>query len=325
MTGCELAQEPGSSMTAAALDARAQALARYHELNRGYDRPLVLHLSRRGFFSEVTVALATIIYALAERRRLMVSQAVFNGLSWSDFFDSELPAPDPDLVRLTPPESQLRVIKAEGFTALRAWLKAKSRSQGPIRLEALDVKGGPAEVRRAVCDLFCRPLAAIRREAAAQMRTLGLQDGAFAALHVRRGDKIAVHERKGRLWAEGEDTPPAHCLDLVRQAAPELRDLFVLTDDHRAVEELRATCGAMRVVSLCREDQGGHHQADFNAQPPEEKTAAIRRLLVEVEIATRSGLFAGGFKSNLACFVADAHGHPERCISTDARQPGWTF
>ena len=96
-----------------------------------------------------------------------------------------------------------------------------------------------------------------------------------------------------------------------------------MTDDYWAVEELNASACGLRIVSLCPPEARGHNQPSFNLQPVEARQSTVRRLMLETEIAARSVFFAGGFKSNVACYVATTHRDPERCVSVDARASPW--
>ncbi len=304
---------------------RSEGLQRYHALNRSFGAPFVLHLSRRGFFSEVNVAIDAITRGLVDRRRLIITQHRFNDLRWCDAFASNLPDADAAEIELVPPDCQAHRAKSESFLALLNWTKEQSRSGTQLRIEELGLGGDLFEVKRSIYSLFCRPNATVATEVRQQMEANGLHDKQFSAVHIRRGDKIAVQYRRGRPWSEGEDTSAAHCADMVHRWAPGMRDVFVLTDDYRAVQDFRAAAPGFRVVTLCPPHATGHDQSTFNAGRPEEKWATIRRLLVEANIASRSQFFAGGFKSNIPKFIASVHFDPSRCVSTDSKITPWPY
>lgn len=64
----------------------------YRELNTTFGRPFRYDLTTaRGFFSVVNCLINAATYGLIKRRQLVVSEADFDGLSWSDFFDFKWP------------------------------------------------------------------------------------------------------------------------------------------------------------------------------------------------------------------------------------------
>ena len=83
---------------------------------------------------------------------------------------------------------------------------------------------------------------------------------------------------------------------------------------------LRVLDPAFHFHTMCPPEDGGHLQAAFNASPPEKKQEVIRRLVTEVEIATQSHAFIGGFKSNVARHITLMHKGRAACHSVDALQ-----
>ncbi len=301
-------------------DDAAEWLKRYAELNRSFEQPLILHLTQRGIFSEVNGVIDAMLFALVHRRRLAIWEQGFNHLRWSDYFASALEAPEESLLASIAGQQQMTNAKSKPFRRLLAWVETVATSAALLRVDELGIEGHLFDARRAIALRLCQPSKDVRELAHIEMGRLSLEPGRFAAVHIRRGDKI--HPRPGHA-VEGEDTPIDHVQQVLTSLAPELRDLFVLTDDIRAAQELERVCRENRVVSICPPDAVGHHQPQFNAAPPAEKAATALRLAMECVIATRSAAFAGGFKSNVARFVATVHANPARCVSTDSKLVPW--
>lgn len=308
-----------------AADARQALLRRYRQANADFEQPLILHLTRRGFFSEVNFAMDAALFALTHRRRLAVDEGRFNALRWSDYFASELPAAGADLIRQAPESEQIRKAKDAAFQGLLNWVKAATLPDVRLRVDVLGAEGDFFQVKRALYRLFCRPAPPIEAEAAAAMARLRLAPGQYAAVHLRRGDKVASRIKNGRPWSEGENTPLAHIARMLDELSPASRDVFLLTDDFAAAGELQAACPGRRVHTLCPPDESGHDQERFNAAPVEARAATVRRLVVECLIAASSDAFVGGYKSNVAKFVASIHADPGRCASTDALTAPWPY
>jgi hypothetical protein len=61
----------------------------------------------------------------------------------------------------------------------------------------------------------------------------------YAAFHVRRGDKIKGYNSARGLMVEGEDARLSAYIALLDRKAPEIKSIFLMTDDYRAADELR--------------------------------------------------------------------------------------
>ncbi len=289
---------------------------RYLELNRSHGKPFMFHLSRRGFFSELNMLMNAVIFGLVERRTLVVREARFNDLRWGDYFATQLPQLNGFTWSDIDAASHVRE-KSDFFYTLLGWIR--ERGHDHFDIPGLDLSGGLIEVRRRLYPMFCSIQPKILSKAQMYMTSNDLVEGDFCAAHIRRGDKIAKRPKNGRMWSEGDDTPPEKYVELMRAHAPGTKHVFVLTDDYWAVEQLKDPSYGLRVSSLCPPEIGGHDQPTFNAQPVEWRRAVVERLLVETQIAAQSGFFTGGFKSNVARYVATIHSNPGRCISADSR------
>ena len=299
---------------------RLRRLTRYAEINASSEDPLVIHLTHRGFLSEVHVLNGVMLYALMHHKRLAVSTARFNGHHWKDYFASELPPADEQLIASIPSQDQLIKIGLPRFQQHKAWIGQALSKNTQFSLEALGINGDLLQAQRTLLRLFCRPTSEIETQAGAEMSRLGLAAGRFAAVQIRRGDKIAVQIKQGQPWIEGEVAAPEAVARLLEQYSPDTREVFLVTDDFAAVGELQAALPRRRVTSLCPEDQIGHDQTMFNAGGAEARNEGVRRLLVECLIAAVSDAFVGGYKSNISTFVANIHHDCRRCVSLDSRQ-----
>jgi hypothetical protein len=292
----------------------------YHELNRSYGNPYVLHLTERGFYSEVNNVITQMMFALAQERRLIVDQSRFNDLRWNDFYRSFLPDGGDQMPRLDE-ASIIRDHHAPMFDAAKRWLERLRREGLRVDIPRLGISGTAFEIRRALMAAFCAPRHSVARKVERTMRTLGLESGKFAALHVRRGDKIRSHVRAGGRIAnpEGEDTPASAYVEALRNHGSAVRSVFVLTDDASYVAQLRVAAPALQFYTLAAPDDAGHGEAEFNARAPHRKRSDIERLLVEVEIAAHSAPFIGPYKSNVSRHIVNRHMRPEACHTIDSR------
>jgi hypothetical protein len=292
----------------------------YHALNRSYGNPYVLQLTKRGFYSEVNNVITQMMFALSLRRRLIVDQTRFNDLRWNDFYRSFLPDSDGPLPHLDE-ESIIRDYRAPMFGAAKRWLAQVHQEGARVEVARLEISGTAFDLRRALMAAFCAPRQSVARKIERTMQTLGLEPGKFAALHVRRGDKIRSHvSSTGRILdPEGEDTPAAMYAEALSRYGGGVSDVFVLTDDTTYIDRLHAAAPSLRLHALASPDDAGHGQAEFNSRAPHRKRADIEQLLIEVEIAARSAPFIGPYKSNVSRHIVNRHMRPEACHTIDSR------
>ena len=265
------------------------------------------------------------LFALERLRRLAVWEQSFNGLRWSDYFASELPPATREMVASAPFDERIAKAKGVGSGDLMTWAHKAVRFQADFRVAALGIKGDLFHAQRSLYQMLCRPTASIEAQACTAMAELGLEPGQFAAVQLRRGDKVRATIKIGRLWSGSENSSTARIAEILDELCPPARDVFVLTDDFAAVSDLQTACRDRRVVTLCPPDADGHDQAMDVADATEATAESVRRLLVDCLIAARSDAFAGGFKSNVAKFVTSIHIDPARCVSTDSQATPWPY
>ena len=310
------------------------SLERYRACNDSFADPLIFRLTRRGFFSEVIGLLNAIAYGLLSQRRIHVDQSTFGGLAWRDFFSTTIPPAAP--IANVDPDWVIDGVHFPHFSTIRREIAGLWKRGQRVDIDALGFRQVDIfTLRRELANLFCVPLDR-RSEAASShwrrfdsvaldlVRRLALTPEGYAAMHVRRGDKIlGYRSRSGALTIEGEDVPLGHYLDVIRDRAPGIDSVFVLTDDYGVIEELGAMEHGCRVVTLCPPDERGHDAARFNGYPVGRKRRTIERLLAEAQIASQSALFVGGYKSNVARFIVNVHRDGARCVSIDSSKD-WT-
>lgn len=291
-------------------------VTRYLRNNETQGSPLLYAVGHAGFFSEYHSLLYMILYGILTKRRLMVSSAGFDGLQWEKFFDSPLPYEGADPTTLDEPEIVWRVGgRDKGFHAARARVLEVHEQRCDLNVEELDLRGSCEAVLRKIAASFFRPHAALVASAAQVRDALGM-GSEYAAIHLRRGDKVKGYDVGGTMIVEGDDIPPARFLEHLDATAPELRDVFVMTDDYAVIQELKAV-GTHRIFSYTAESEAGYDQSEYNKLRRSVRVRQINRLLTEVLVATSSARFVGSYKSNVSRFVYLLHADPGRCESLD--------
>jgi hypothetical protein len=298
------------------------AIRRYRATNDSFGNPLIFSLTERGFFSEVNNLLNAIAFGLLTRRRFLVDQTKFQGMAWSDFFTVDLSGSlsllpvDPEWVITDVQSRHFKTVRDEVF---ERWQRGERFNIASLALEEVDI----FTLRRKIAQLFCFrrtvcnfgwsifDTSSFYGTKAARWRKIGLRPHEFVAIHIRRGDKIESYiDASGKLVIEGEKTPISTYIDLIRKFAPAINKLFVLTDDHAAMDELRSYAPKLGLFTLCPEDSMGYRNNEFLQRPLKDRIKAVERLLTDVQIASQSALFVGPFKSNVSRFVTNVHCDP---------------
>jgi hypothetical protein len=317
-------------------------IERYLEINDRSDNPFIFTLTNRGFFSEVNNLLNAIAFGLIIRRRLSVVQERSKGIKWSDFFDADLPRQKRRGGVPIDPEWVITGVFSRHFETIRGEITKLWERRDRLDIPSLGLRDVDIfQLRRMLAYAFCgqrqrrifgrsiRPARTFAGPVAEQWRALGLQTREFAAIHVRRGDKIEGEDyidasgKKVHGNPEGEMTPLSTYVDLIRQRAREVSTIFVMTDDYRAVEELRDLVPLLQVRTLCSKNASGYRNNQFYQMARAQRIQSVESLLAEVRIASQSALFLGPYKSNLSRFVTNIHWDPTRCVSVDAQRE-WT-
>jgi hypothetical protein len=287
---------------------------RYRSLNSSFKNPIRLNLSQRGHYSEVNCLIAVMVYGLIHRRRVIVDDASFEGIKWGELYRSRLPiAPHSVVDNIDPAWDRLKD-GDQRFSSIRRRVHRHSIRRLPVWAPKLGILSSVRRVSKILADEFCKPT----------ISALPLPfDGPYAAFHIRRGDKILGSLVDGeRTPPEGQDIPMTTYLTALRREAPGIRAVWVMTDDYRAVAELRALAPDVAFETMCDPEASGYEQTQFTALPVESKLMERRRLIAETEVAIKSSVFVGAFSSNVDRFIALRHPQPKACYSVD-REKRW--
>ena len=134
-------------------------------------------------------------------------------------------------------------------------------------------------------------------------------EGEFAALHIRRGDKVTAYSAKHP--KEADFIGAADYLAKVPASCP---SVLVLTDDYAAVEEVRSLTDR-RVYYLGDAARSGNRTMERLENPWSD--GEVDELLAEVELAVRASVFVGTMSSNLSRYVAMRRGTLETSHTLD--------
>jgi hypothetical protein len=221
-----------------------------------------------------------------------------------------LPWSKGDIPIATDPLSIITGVESDGFGALSHLIMSWHRRKRFFLSRSYGFYGSVFIAKRHLARQFCQPVKHPEWPDTLQEP--------YAAIHVRRGDKIDGYTHRGNLIVEGESSSLRDYLSIIRMKATSLRNLFAMTDDYQVVEELRSIDPSLDIITFCQKVEHGYRQGEFNSLGAQEKTLVARRLISEVEIACNSQVFVGCYKSNVSRYIALTHKHPKQCYSVDS-------
>lgn len=301
-------------MPAARPDAATRPSARYR-------------VTGRGFFSEFNVLAFAYAHSLAHGRTLFAEIKPGAG-PWDELF---LGRPAGFFVRpmrdAPAGEISLEPKLADGqwnprWGTMRREIRDGCLEKRRVRAPELDFEG-PYEdlVVLAARGLF-QPNDQLALRAAAAKRALGLDRRPYAALQLRRGDKVHGYDNgKGGFVVETGIADFAHYAECLDKVAPGIEDVFIISDDYESVEDARARYPRWRFHTLCEPHERGYFHAAQQSAAPEVRRANLEKLLTTVIVACDSEAFVGTYWSNLSIGVHLLHPHRDRGVSMDVSRP----
>jgi hypothetical protein len=277
-------------------------------------------LSHRGFFSEFNILAYAHADCLAHGRRLYVDERT-SPMAWRELFSAFPPSVEEldasafaAVIGMAPKASD------GAWRAMRQRVRDACLQRRTVEAPAIGFDGPFDELVFWAARALFRPQPDLVAEAAAARRDLGLV-GPFSAVQIRRGDKTEGYlNGRGERVVETTKTPFVVYAECLERLAPGVRDVLVLTDDYGAFEEARAAHPDLSLRTLCAPSERGYFHADHLVQPPEQRFADLRKLIVSVILARDSAAFVGTFWSNLSTAVCMLHADRSRCASIDLEQ-----
>lgn len=288
------------------------SLRYYRAVNEAHEECVAYDLGGRGFFAEVTTVARAMIYAWAHARQLVLDSSDFAYRfrdGWTDYFRP--------FCRDVSEVAHERIRERFHFTTegdRSHFHKLRSFAPERLRFGALEIAGMQSLLRHFL-RLVLRLGDESQREVDRLRKSLDLPRN-YVAVHIRRGDKIG-----------DEDT--FYPVEVYFEKLGKLRNetIFVLSDDHRTVVEVREYLESRRlanpVATLCRPMHTGFSVRKLRAGESfaggdgrfDEEEAYRRyafeetnRLLAETLIAAGASRFVSTFRSNVGktvCFLRD--------------------
>lgn len=289
--------------------------------NESFDKYFVFHVGDRGFFAEITCVARAAIYAYCHNLQLVLYNNDFGfnyQKGWADYYLPFCKEYEPSM------ESKVEVY-AEATRKSKFMRELHAHRIDSLTIGSVTIQGF-REIMSFFMLMLCRPIQKLANEAKKAIDQFGL-DGDFAAVHVRRGDKVGD---------EDEYYPIEIYIDSLKKMNGFGLPLFVLSDDYQAIIEMKEAIGKIYpqipIHSLCQPKNSGfdvwalrkgeytHKHKESDKTHP--STNVIKQdtyenastLVVETLIAAKSKIFVGTARSNVSYSIRALHEQPKQCF-----------
>lgn len=280
-------------------------LTQYLRYNNRFKQEYVYRLGgSTGFFSEYNNMLIAMLYCLVTQKRFALQSRNANfssGAGWSTFFrsfidevyDSQL---DKFNYRVKPlyqsqKERYLyniykcfhyrRHYMYEFFNLMR-----EMDTDCIYEVKELNLKGNLRECCTELHRMIWHYNETTRMKIDSLITSLSLPDS-YVGIHVRQGDKIL----------ENKLYQPSEYMDII-QIRTKIKDVFVLTDDYRTIENLRNNYSDYKFYTLCDESERGYYLPELEKRSQEYRDASMLRLWASMDVLEKGEFFVGTFSAN---------------------------
>jgi len=230
----------GKSVMPRSLSAQ-DTLAAYLQENAGYGEKLVFRLEHRtGFGSNINRMIAVQLHCLVCKTQFQLDLSRW----FPDDRDADgfkVFAPFGVSSNLSEPTVCTAANPGNIGSLIVNWLPAQH-----FYYPQLGIDGGIFHAKSVIAKMILQPIADITGERWAATEDLK----PYVAVHVRRGDKVNS--------GEAEKIEVSKYLRKIQDVAPDIRNIFVATDDYRVVSEFRELRPDLSVVSLCEKSKKGY-------------------------------------------------------------------
>ena len=149
---------------------------------------------------------------------------------------------------------------------------------------------------------------ATQKEITARINSLNLPDQ-YLGLHIRGGDK----------FIEAKLMEINSYIDKI-ESLSDIKSIFLLTDDYRVVDSLRALRPAWDIYTFCRAEERGYFHDQFEKVNSEQRKEDHLKLFSSIEVLANAAFFVGTYTSNPGMYLGMRMGK-DRCFGVDA--PEW--
>lgn len=286
-------------------------LSKYTALNNSFKKEYIFHIgASAGFYSELCNMIFAMLYCLKHEYKftLYSKDANFSyKKGWTDFFlpfceEKTFPLHKYYNTRNYKPQIKkrhslfwkaYRMLHKNSFLTYELWDKyfCKDFDNTFFDIPKLGIHGDLREASTIIVRMIYRYNDKTLEEIQSYISNLALPVE-YNSMQIRRGDKI---------------TECSLCpIDKYFDAAIEVSDnqnTFVLTDDHKVIEDIKKEYLNWKIITLTTPDEQGYDHEVFTKISKADKKQKLVKLFTSIEIIRKSNLFIGTYTTNLGLFL----------------------
>jgi len=284
-------------------------LEAYQSLNRSFGPSFVLRFGdQAGFYSELNNLVLAALYCLHHgiSLSLYTPHRRATTIRWNDYFVpfcGETGRRLHGILNLRPIDtadfgtrrvgSSLKRLRRISFVTQDLWGEFRSRAfaQTHFSVPELGIGGDLVTSARKLAEKCIKYSTSTQAEIEAALAGVELTSP-YVGLQVRAGDKVNETDVVG---------VDRYMTSLLERTA--VTRVFVLTDDHRCVSELRRRYPTHTFMTLCREEERGYEFGAFRALVPEARRREYVKLLASMEALCNAELAVGTRSSNPGMYL----------------------
>ncbi|GAB3919050.1 O-fucosyltransferase family protein [Mucilaginibacter boryungensis] len=286
-------------------------LAAYNRVNRSFAKKYIFNFgSEGGFYSELNNMVFGIIYCLQYKYRFVLysgDSKFKTDKGWEDFFEPFCDTVDSPFLKKFNKRMQKPKIKVKHYLQwylFKLFNKDtyltydlfnlhfnKDFEKETFDFPELALKGNLRDVSREIVKMVYRFNAGTKAEIEKMIASANLP-AQYVSVNIRRGDKDT----------EWNFISASRYMDEVTKRTS-LKDIFVLTDDYRVIEDLQADYPDFRFYTLVNKEERGYVHGDFIKLSAEKKREDMIKLFSSIEIMRASVLSIGAYTTNPGIFL----------------------
>lgn len=298
----------------------------YKKLNNSFEPVLIFHIGESaGFFSEYNCMIFSMLYCLQHRIqfKLYSKDANFGyEHGWTDFFEpfcEEESSRWHHWINMRPTGHWLPVLKMKDFNLIKwklkksfsyliakvwtfchpkrfltqdLWYKALSKDQllCEYDIPELKIKGNIVHA----CEILVNITWSYRKDISDKLQAY------IGNLHLLE-NYISCQIRAGDKYLEFNLLSVDVYIDYLKKY-PNIKDVFILTDDYSILKQLKANYTQWNWYTLCETNEHGYIHSEFRQISKMKKKEQLIKFFASIEIIHSSDVFIGTITSNPSVF-----------------------
>lgn len=286
-------------------------LTKYKVLNNSFKKKYIFHIgASAGFYSELCNMIFAILYCLKYEYKFILysKDANFSYRSgWNDFFvpfckESTFFIHKYYNTRNYKPTIKkrhlflwkvYRYLNRETLLTYELWDKffCENFDKEFFDIPQLSIYGNLREASVIIAKMLYKFNDKTLKEISFYINTISIRNE-YTSMQIRRGDKIT----------ECSLLPIKDYFDVANKLSAN-KNLFILTDDYRVINEVQDTYSNWQITTLATPDEDGYDHEKFTKICRKEKKQKLIKLFSSIEIIRNSQLFIGTYTTNVGLFL----------------------